>query len=61
MRLLSAMIYRLFQFLEVLERLRGASAEGVLAGVWEDLQSFVAGAPQSDDITMLALRLKATG
>ncbi len=46
---------------QTLERLRGASAEGVLAGVWEDLQAFVAGAPQSDDITMLALRLKATG
>jgi sigma-B regulation protein RsbU (phosphoserine phosphatase) len=45
----------------VLARLRGASAEAVLAGVWADIQTFVAGAPPSDDITMLALRLKALG
>jgi sigma-B regulation protein RsbU (phosphoserine phosphatase) len=39
-----------------LNRLSGSSVNGLVHGVRADIESFVAGTPQSDDITMLALK-----
>jgi sigma-B regulation protein RsbU (phosphoserine phosphatase) len=41
-----------------LQRLNGAPLEEMLEGINADLMKFAAGAPQADDITMLALQYK---
>jgi sigma-B regulation protein RsbU (phosphoserine phosphatase) len=41
-----------------LQRLNGAPLEEMLEGIYADLMKFAAGAPQADDITMLALQYK---
>lgn len=41
---------------QALTRLRDESATGMVKGIQEDVAGFVAGAPQTDDITMLAMR-----
>lgn len=40
----------------VLARLRGEGAERTVAGLFEDVDAFAAGAPQADDMTVVVLR-----
>jgi serine phosphatase RsbU (regulator of sigma subunit) len=42
----------------VLRRSNGAPLKDLLQAIQSDLANFVAGAPQADDITMLALQYK---
>jgi sigma-B regulation protein RsbU (phosphoserine phosphatase) len=46
---------------EVLARLGGRPVEDVLRAVREDVRQFAAGAPQSDDITLLGVRYQGVG
>ena len=41
-----------------LSKLKNSDASAIINGVMSDISSFVKGAPQSDDITMMALRYK---
>jgi phosphoserine phosphatase RsbU/P len=49
------------RLVESLGRLNGASLPDLLRGVEDDLNAFVAGTTQSDDITMLALQYRGKG
>ena len=49
------------RMLTALNRMPDASAEELLRNVREDIDAFVAGAPQFDDITMLCLRYLGSG
>lgn len=44
------------RLIPVLQRLATASAQQILEGVIEEVKTFASGAPQSDDITALAIR-----
>jgi sigma-B regulation protein RsbU (phosphoserine phosphatase) len=44
------------RLVDSLQQIKGLPLESILKEVHADLKKFAAGAPQSDDITMLALR-----
>ena len=39
-------------------KLTGESADNILNGIKNEVRNFAAGAPQSDDITMLVIKVK---
>ena len=43
---------------ELLVKVRDKSAQGILDAVLEDVEVFTRGAPQSDDITMIVMKMK---
>ena len=43
---------------ELLVRVRDRSAQGILDAVLEDLEAFTRGAPQSDDVTMIVMKVR---
>ena len=43
----------------MLEKLAGKSCQEVIDGQLEDVRAFAGNAPQSDDITLMALKRKA--
>jgi sigma-B regulation protein RsbU (phosphoserine phosphatase) len=51
-------IYSDPRLMDLIKTLKGASAESIIQSVNRSIKDFTGGAPQSDDITILALQYK---